>query len=98
MCRAGAPALEAPPMSDVRPTRADRLTVDGLDIFWEYFGDRRRPPLCLLNGLAMHTKAWYPFLDRVAAAHDVLLFDYPGQGESPSVDAPVTMPQLAGIL
>lgn len=85
-------------MSDVRPTRADRLPVDGLDIFWEYFGEGRAEPVCLLNGLAMHTKAWYPFIDRLIPDSDVLLFDYPGQGESTSIDAPVTMPQLAGIL
>jgi pimeloyl-ACP methyl ester carboxylesterase len=85
-------------MSDVRPTRCGHLPVDGLDIFWEYVGERRAAPVCLLNGLAMHTKAWYPFLDRLVPDSDVLLFDYPGQGESTSVDLPVTMPQLAGIL
>ena len=85
-------------MADLSPIRADRLAVDGRDIFWEYIGDGRRAPVCLLNGLAMHTKAWYPFVDRLTASHDVLLFDYPGQGESTSVDAPVTMPQLAAIL
>jgi pimeloyl-ACP methyl ester carboxylesterase len=85
-------------MPEIRPTRAAHLSVDGLDIFFEYFGERLTEPVCLLNGLAMHTKAWYPFIDRLVPDHEVLLFDYPGQGESTSIDAPVTMPQLAGIL
>ncbi len=85
-------------MPDFTPTHAGHLAADGLQIYWEYFGEGRRPPVCLLNGLAMHTKAWYPFLDRLIPGHDVLLFDYPGQGESTSVDAPVTLPQIAALL
>ena len=85
-------------MVERRPTLEGRLPVEGLDIYWEYFGDRSQPVVSLLNGLAMHTKAWYPFLDRLTPAHDVLLFDYPGQGESSSLDAPVSLPAIASML
>jgi pimeloyl-ACP methyl ester carboxylesterase len=82
----------------LEPTRTGTLRRGDLDIFWEYFGQGARPVVCLLNGLAMHTKAWYPFLDRLHPDLDVLLFDYPGQGESTSLDVPVDMPGLAGHL
>jgi pimeloyl-ACP methyl ester carboxylesterase len=86
-------------MSGHSPTTSGRLPVGGgIEICWEYFGDGRREAVCLLNGLAMHTKAWYPFLDRLQPDVDVLLFDYPGQGESTSLDRPVTMPGMAALL
>lgn len=68
-----------------------------LRVWWELHGTGDREAICFLNGLAMHTKAWYPFLDEVAG-YDVLLFDYVGQGASSSPDAPVTIPELAGLL
>lgn len=85
-------------MPDRQPTRTGRLAAGAVEIFWEYFGDGRHEPVCLLNGLAMHTKAWYPFLDQLLPDRDVLLYDYPGQGDSTSLDLPITMPELAGIL
>jgi 3-oxoadipate enol-lactonase len=63
-------------------------------IWWELHGRGGREVVCLLNGLAMHTKAWLPFLDELDD-YDVLLFDYLGQGASSSPDEPVTIPQLA---
>ena len=85
-------------MPDLQPTQSGFLTVGDLQVFWEYFGDGKREPVCLLNGLAMHTKAWYPFLGRLLPDYDVLLYDYPGQGESTSRDLPVTIPSLADYL
>ena len=85
-------------MPDLQPTRSGLLTVGDREIFWEYFGDGQREPVCLLNGLAMHTKAWYPFLDRLLPDFDVLLYDYPGQGESTSRDEPVEITEIAGFL
>ena len=67
-------------------------------IFWERHGEGEgREVVCLLNGLAMHTKAWYPFLEELAD-YDVLLYDYLGQGESSSPDEAITLPELAGHL
>jgi 3-oxoadipate enol-lactonase len=66
-------------------------------VWWELHGSGGREVVCLLNGLAMHTKAWYPFLDDLSG-YDVLLYDYLGQGASSSPDEPVTIPQLAGEL
>ena len=46
----------------------------------------------------MHTKAWYPFLPQLVEQFDVVLYDYPGQGESSADDVPVTIPGMAGYL
>ncbi len=85
-------------MASRQPTRAGHLPVGAVEIFWEYFGDGRHETVCLLNGLAMHTKAWYSSLDRLLPDYDVLLFDYPGQGDSTSLDLPITLQELAGIV
>lgn len=66
-------------------------------IWWELHGTGGREVVCLLNGLAMHTKAWVPFLDDLDG-YDVLLYDYLGQGASSSPDEPVAIPQLAAEL
>jgi len=66
-------------------------------IWWELHGTGAQELVCLLNGLAMHTKAWYPFLEELDG-YDVLLYDYLGQGASSSPDEPVAIPQLAAFL
>jgi 3-oxoadipate enol-lactonase len=72
--------------------------VDGENrVWWELHGSGEREAICLLNGLAMHTKAWHPFLDELEG-YDVLLYDYIGQGASSSPDAPVTIDHLADLL
>jgi 3-oxoadipate enol-lactonase/4-carboxymuconolactone decarboxylase len=80
------------------PLVADRqgaLPVGGHQVHWEYFGRGEKEPIALLNGLAMHCKAWYGVLPRLLPHHDVVLYDYLGQGESSSPDEPVLVPQLA---
>lgn len=87
-------------MSDAQPTRSGRFALGAQEIYWEEHGSPapdgdRREAVCLLNGLAMHTQAWYGFLDRLLDAYDVLLWDYPGQGRSSKHDLPITFPELA---
>ena len=52
-------------MPDLTPDREGFVAEDGHRIHYEYFGSGDREAICLLNGLAMHTKAWYPFLDEL---------------------------------
>lgn len=85
-------------MGEITPDRVGRLAVEGKEVHWEYHGQGDREPVCLLNGLAMHTRAWYPFLQRLQPDYDVVLYDYPGQGQSSLEDRPSTMPELAGYL
>ena len=46
----------------------------------------------------MHTQAWYGFLDELRAGHDVLLYDYLGQGHSSCPDEPYSIPEFARFL
>lgn len=86
-------------MTDLQPAHERVLVADdGQRIHYEYFGHGTRETVCLFNGLAMHTKAWYPFLPHLLGDFDVLLYDYPGQGDSSSDDVPVTIPGMAGYL
>jgi 3-oxoadipate enol-lactonase len=85
-------------MPDIQPDRQGSLPLDGHDIHWEYFGRGDREAFCLLNGLAMHTKAWYGFLPRLQPDFDVLLYDYPGQGQSSAHDVPYSIPRIASYL
>ncbi|HVS03404.1 MAG TPA: alpha/beta fold hydrolase [Thermoanaerobaculia bacterium] len=84
------------------PTRSGHLERGPHRIWWEYFGDGDREAVVLLNGLAMHTRAWYGFLDELRPDFDVLLYDYLGQGQSSCPDAPYSIPgfgdDLAAIL
>lgn len=76
-------------MNDVpQPSRSGSLSLDEHSIYWELFGSGGREVVCLLNGLAMHTGAWYGFLPRLLPEYDVLLWDYAGQGRSSTADVP----------
>ena len=70
--------------------------------YWEYFGMGDKEAVCLLNGLAMHTGAWYWCLPELLDRYDVILYDYLGQGRSSCPDEPHLIPDfchaLTGIL
>lgn len=81
-----------------KATKSGFIHPDGYAIFYEYFGDGGREAVVLLNGLAMSTRAWYGFLPLLADEFDVLLFDYPGQGESSKPDVPYSITRIAQYL
>jgi pimeloyl-ACP methyl ester carboxylesterase len=80
------------------PDRSGHLARGDHQIWWEFFGDGSREVIVLLNGLAMHTKAWYGFLDELRPNYDVLLYDYLGQGQSSCPDEPYSIPDFARCL
>jgi 3-oxoadipate enol-lactonase len=82
----------------VTPTRAGSIAIDGYEIHWEYFGDGSREVVCLLNGLAMSTTAWYAFLPWLRPDFDVVLYDYLGQGASSAPDEPYSISRIAAYL
>lgn len=85
-------------MPELTPDRSGRLPVDGHEIHWEYFGKGDREAVALLNGLAMHTRAWYGLLPLLLSDYDVVLYDYLGQGESSAPDAPYLIPRFCDYL
>ncbi|MCU0290968.1 MAG: alpha/beta hydrolase [Thermoanaerobaculaceae bacterium] len=82
----------------LEPTQQGTVVLDGHDIHWERFGTGEREAVCLLNGLAMHTKAWYGFVPMLHPELDVVLYDYLGQGDSAKPDEPVSIAGLADAL
>ena len=80
------------------PDRSGTVDADGHTLYWELFGDGTREVVCFLNGLAMHTAAWYGFLPRLRPDYDVLLWDYPGQGRSSTNDVPYFLDRIASYL
>jgi 3-oxoadipate enol-lactonase len=84
--------------SEIEPTRSGHLQVGDHSIWFEYHGDGDREPVCLLNGLAMHTRAWYGVLPLLTDDYDVLLYDFLGQGESSQPDQPYSIPEFASYL
>lgn len=86
--------------AEVEPVRTGRVALGAHEVHWEEHGSGAggadgREAICLLNGLAVDTRTWYGFLDRLLDAYDVLLWDYPGQGRSTKHDLPLTFPALA---
>ena len=89
-------------MAEITPDKSGHLEHGPHRIWWEYFGNGDREAVVLLNGLAMHTKAWYGFLGELQPEYDVLLYDYVGQGDSSCPDEPYFIPDcchhLTGIM
>ena len=85
-------------MGEIVPDREGFLEVGSHRIRWEYVGRGGKEAVCLLNGLAMHTRAWYGVLPRLLDAYDVVLYDYLGQGQSSAPDEPYSIPDFAGYL
>ncbi len=83
---------EGKTMADLQPDRSGHLEAGENRIWWEYFGAGDREAVCLLNGLAMHTRAWYGFLGELLPDYDVILYDYLGQGDSSCPDQPHFIP------
>jgi 3-oxoadipate enol-lactonase len=82
----------------IEPMKSGRLETGAHSIWWEYLGSGDKPVVCLLNGLAMHTRAWYGFLPLLLDEYDVVLYDFPGQGQSSKEDIPYYIPDMAGLL
>lgn len=83
---------------EIIPRRSGHLEIGDQRIWWEYHGQGGRETVCLLNGLAMHTRAWYGFLPLLIDDYDVILYDYQGQGESSKDDIPYLIPEFARYL
>jgi pimeloyl-ACP methyl ester carboxylesterase len=76
------------------PTRIVRAST-GTDFAYRRMGDRGGIPLVLGNYFAANMDDWDPLIvNRLAADHDVIAFDYPGIGRSTGA-TPATVPELA---
>ncbi|MBZ5538030.1 MAG: alpha/beta hydrolase [Acidobacteriia bacterium] len=85
-------------MPEVTADRTGYVRVQDRDVYWEYFGRGDREAICLLNGVAMSTRSWYAFVPQLQPEYDLILFDYWGQGNSFSEDAPYSIPRFCEAL
>jgi 3-oxoadipate enol-lactonase len=67
--------------------------ASGIRIAWERRGSG--PPLLLIHGLGYGRWGWEPVVDELAEAHDVVLFDNRGVGESDAPAGPYSARMLA---
>lgn len=83
---------------NISPSHSGFISANNRRIHWEYYGQKQRDAVCLLNGLAMSTESWQPFLPYLLDEYDVLLHDYMGQGQSSCEDEPYFIPTLCNQL
>jgi len=67
------------------------VTVNGTRWFYELTGPEGAPAVALGNGIFADARNWVPLAARLATRFRVLCFDFPGQGRSDALGAPVTV-------
>ncbi len=85
-------------MAEIKPNKVGYIYVDDFKIYYEYFGEGNKETFCLMNGIAMFTRSWYNFLPLIHPEYDVILYDFPGQGNSSSDDVPYDIEQFCRYL
>ena len=61
-------------------------------------GDRTRTPLLLMNGIGINLEVLQPFVDALDPAIEVIRFDVPGTGSSPTPTIPYRFSALARLV
>jgi len=85
-------------MAEPIPAKCGYVHVEDKPFYWEFYGTGERDAVCLLNGVAMSTRSWFPSLPLVLDEYDVILYDYWGQGNSFSEDVPYSIPRFCDAL
>lgn len=83
-----------PPSPDI----SGNVEVDGITIHYDYFGDKTKPVVIVFNGVSMETRSWFQFLPFFGEGVDKLFWDFRGQGQSTSDDAPYDVSAHADYL
>lgn len=73
-------AVAFPAWAGTAGTEAKSVDVEGISMAYEEAG--AGPPLLLLHGFGSCTRAWEPFVARLAEAHWLILVDMRGHGRS----------------
>jgi 3-oxoadipate enol-lactonase len=79
----------------IMSTLSGNVRVAGGELHYEYVGTRERPPVVIFNGINQTVESWRQHVDAIAAWTDLLLWDYPGMGGSPSWGRTPTFEDLA---
>lgn len=68
--------------SEAHPIRYQKITVDGVEIFYREAGPRNAPVLLLLHGFPTSSQMYRDLMPRLADRYRVIAPDYPGFGQS----------------
>ncbi len=85
-------------MADIQPTKTGYIEKNGFKIYYEYFGEGKKETFCFMNGVAMFTRSWYNFVPLIYPEYDIILYDFPGQGNSTSDDVPYDIQEFCEYL
>ena len=98
LASASASAASATPADRVR-LDVRIASVEGQALAYATLGPRRGVPLLLLNGTGSPMAEWDPALLGALARHrQVVVFDYPGLGQSAALPGRLTFDALAGVV
>jgi len=68
--------------SEAHPIRYQKVTVDGVEIFYREAGPQNAPVLLLLHGFPTSSQMYRDLMPRLADRYRVIAPDYPGFGQS----------------
>lgn len=85
------------------PSGSGHLPINGLDLYYEVYGDlEASPPLLLIPGAFMAIGSMAAWVDAFAAERTVIVFDQQGHGRTPDTDREMSYEQFgddaAGLL
>jgi 3-oxoadipate enol-lactonase len=72
-----------------------RVSVNGIQLYYELGGQESQPVILFLHGLGSSTQDWTPQLAYFGRDYRVLVADMRGHGQSDKPRGPYTMPQFA---
>jgi poly(3-hydroxyalkanoate) depolymerase len=88
-----------PPTSNPAPTDTRTITIKGQRLRVAIRpGDRTRTPLLLMSGIGANIELLQPFVDALDPAIEVIRFDAPGTGASPTPILPSRLALLACLV
>lgn len=79
-----------------KPARSAHLPINGLNLYFEVFGDLEtaKPPLLLIPGAFMATGSMKPWTDAFARERTVVVFDQQGHGRTPDTSRAMSYEQF----
>jgi pimeloyl-ACP methyl ester carboxylesterase len=82
---------------ETTPSRTGHLPVNGLNLFFEVYGelDAAKPPLLLIPGAFMATESMAAWAAAFAASRAVIVFDQQGHGRTPDAARAMSYEQFA---
>ena len=84
-------------MTGITPSRSGHLPINGLNLYYEVFGDlgtSKAPPLLLIPGAFMATESMRSWASAFAGARTVIIFDQQGHGRTPDTSREMSYEQF----